>query len=258
MLSLCLAMVALPSLLTSWKMWYTMAVVQGATLFMHWDNADNHEYLFAYGCLALASTYSLPVHQQKRALAISAKLLIGLCMAFAAYWKLSTDSYRDSSFFHYFLLADDRFSHVTQVLGSISSQLLSDNRRLGRLLMNGYLRGIEISSVSLSDAPQIRVLAQFLTWWTVLIEGILAIVFLLPNCRILSVTRNCLLLFFAGSTYAVANVVLFGWILMVLGLAQCSDDEKGFQFSYIAAFLLIQAYAIPYPQILNELARLIG
>lgn len=256
MLLLCLAMAALPNLLTSWKMWYFMAVVQGATLFMHWESADNHRYLFAYGCLALASAYSLPIHQQKRALAFSAKLLIGLCMAFAIYWKVSTHSYMDGSFFHYSLLTDDRFEHVTCALGSISSQLLGDNRELEQLLMYGHLRGIEISSISLSDTSQIGVLSQFLTWWTILIEGALAIVFLLPNCRMLSVARNCLLLLFAGSTYAVANVIGFGWVLMVLGLAQCSDDEKGFQFSYILAFLLIQAYAIPYPEILKTLANI--
>jgi len=50
----------------------------------------------------------------------------------------------------------------------------------------------------------------------------------------------CLLLFLA-TTYAVATVVGFGWVLAGMGLAQSAS-----RLPYVAVLLLIEAYTAPW------------
>jgi hypothetical protein len=98
-------------------------------------------------------------------------------------------------------------------------------------------------------------LAKFLTWWTVLIEGMLGTLFLLPASKKTSWLRNATLILFAITTYSVAPVRGFGWMLMLLGLAQTEPEERTFRWGYLGALLLIQAYMIPVGDLISILAR---
>jgi hypothetical protein len=44
-------------------------------------------------------------------------------------------------------------------------------------------------------------------------------------------------------TYGVAPVAGFGWLLAVLGLSQCRQDQILLRSSYVAGFVLILLYA---------------
>jgi hypothetical protein len=61
------------------------------------------------------------------------------------------------------------------------------------------------------------------------------------------------LLLFAATTYALAPVRGFGWMLMLLGLAQCEDRDRHFRPLYLAAILLIQAYTLPLAAVIERL-----
>jgi hypothetical protein len=80
----------------------------------------------------------------------------------------------------------------------------------------------------------------------------LAVVFLIPTRR-WAVARNSLLLVFAATTYVIAPVRGFGWMLMLLGLAQCDDQDRSFRPLYLAAIVLIQAYTLPMSAIFERL-----
>jgi hypothetical protein len=225
--------------------WYCVATLLGASVYLNWATSDNHKYLFVYWALALCCAFSLPRDEQDAALAATSRWLIGLCMLWATLWKLANPQYLDGGFFQYELLIDERFSHFTNWLAGVPLADLAKNRELRELLVSGHLDGLEINRVVLSGGSRVASLALLLTWWTVAIEGLLAVLFLLPARWLPSWCRNGLLIAFAVTTYSVAPVRGFGWLLMLLGMAQCGREERGFRYAYLGAFLLIQAYTMP-------------
>lgn len=237
------------------QFWYVVATLLGTTVYLNWESSDNHKYLFVYWCLALCGAFSLPRSQQQQALAVSSRWLLALCMLLAVAWKLAMPDYRSGAFFQYTLLADERFAHFTSLTAGLSPPALTDNRALRELICSGQLRGCDVSSVLFGSAAAIPALAQAMTWWTVAIEAALGIAFLLPDRRSTALLRNSLLLLFAGTTYFIAPVRGFGWMLMLLGLGQCDDRDRNFRPLYLAAIVLIQAYTLPVAAVIERLTN---
>lgn len=235
--------------------WYCMATLLGGAVYLNWESSDNHRYLFVYAALALCCVFSLPRSQQDEALATTSRWLIGLCMLWATAWKLASPQYLSGGFFTYELLTDERFAYVASWLGGLPLVELAANRDLRELLVAGHLRGLDVRTVQLASSPQISLLATVFTWWTLLIEGLLALLFLLPDGQRIARVRNVALLAFGVSTYCVAPVRGFGWILMLLGLGQCREEERAFRPAYLTALLLIQAYLTPVAAIVELIWR---
>ncbi len=55
------------------------------------------------------------------------------------------------------------------------------------------------------------------------------------------------------STYAVATVKGFAWLLLLFALAQTLEKEKFLQLSLIIIFLLVQIYTLPFGQVTEAL-----
>ncbi|QDU26322.1 hypothetical protein ETAA8_14000 [Anatilimnocola aggregata] len=229
--------------------WYVTAMLLGATVYFNWESADNHKYLFVYWTLALCCTFSLPKSEWGESLARTSRLLIALCMILATVWKITTPQYIDARFFTFELLVDERFAHFTSWTTGVPLSTLAENRDLREQLIRGHFPGL--TQVTLAGGAQVAPLAMFLTWWTVLIEGLLGILFFLPKSNRIKHTRNALLILFAVTTYSVAPVRGFGWMLMLLGLAQCEYEDRTYRWGYLAALLLIQAYTIPIGQLIG-------
>ena len=264
-----IALFALGVVFRSWlarpAFWYVVATLLGTTVYLTWESSDNHKYLFVYWCLALCCAFSLPRPHQQEALALSSRWLIGLCMLLAAVWKLATPEYTSGTFFRYELLCDGRLTPLASWLGNLPAAALETNRQLRELIQDGHFRGLAVNAVELAESPRLVWLAHAMTWWTVAIEGTLAALFLWPSAEkprpvagvrlgrslalpltpSLAFARNFALLAFAATTYFVAPVRGFGWVLMLLGLAQCKDDQRHLRLAYLAALVLIQAYTLP-------------
>jgi hypothetical protein len=237
------------------QFWYIVATLLGTTVYLNWESSDNHKYLFVYWCLALCGAFSLPAGQQQAALATASRWLIGLCMLLAVVWKLAMPDYRDGSFFEFTLLTDERFAHFASVATGLPLSALADNRELKDWLREGHLQGAHIHSVALATSPLVGYLAQAMTWWTVAIEAFLAAAFLAPDRPRLALLRNTLLLLFAATTYVIAPVRGFGWMLMLLGLGQCGERDRAFRPLFLAALVLIQLYTLPVAAVLERLSQ---
>src|SRR5204863_2857469 len=140
------------------------------TVYLNWESSDNHKYLFVYWCLALTTALSLPRQRQAAALAASSRWLIGLCMLLAVLWKASLTDYRDGSFFHYTLLAADRFAPFTASAGRVPLAQLNENQKLREAIVS-RCELPAVQSVVLNSSSAIPWLAWAMTWWTVAIEG---------------------------------------------------------------------------------------
>ena len=95
-----------------------------------------------------------------------------------------------------------------------------------------------------------------MTWWTVILEGAIASAFLWYVNRGISKVRDALLITFCVTTYAVTPVEGFGWLLIAMGVAQCSAVRHTTRPLYLVVFVLILFYReVPWTEWLLALSR---
>lgn len=228
------------------RFWFVTAMVVIAGNYQNWFLVDNHKYLLGYWCLALFCCFLSEAPE--RTLAAIARKLIAFSFLLAVFWKIASRDFLDGTFFHYALLLDDRFRGVSELLGGMTNELMGGNRTAYRALINFDSR---IDAVQLLFTRGITYLARFLTWWTLLIEVVVAVSFLWPLGKSISRWRDFFLLIFILSTYSVAPVLGFGWTLIIMGLVQCEDRYRYVRWLYMAAFVVLQIYNLPFRAILG-------
>jgi hypothetical protein len=251
-LGLAAAGLLLPGLLRHPGLWMALTILTGLRVVLDWSLADNHGYLLCYWCLAVS--IALCSHDPSACLALNGRLLIGLAFVFATLWKvvLSPD-YLDGRFFRVTMLTDPRFAGFIQLVGGLMPERLDELRAFVKQHVDGQL--FEPSFLP-AEPPRFLLLAAYMTWWTVAIEGAIALTFLWPVGRGLSKVRDAILLTFCVTTYAIATVAGFGWLLLALGIAQCQPERRTTQLFYLAVFVLILFYReVPWAVQLLEFAQ---
>jgi hypothetical protein len=189
-----------------------------------------------YWCLAFG--LSLLATDRPQTLARSARIITGLVFLLALVWKLTSQDFVEGGFFEFTLLTDDRFRTVAEGIGGLSVGAIDANVAD---IANWWSPNYLASSVPLESAPGIEPLAQAMTAWTLLIEGVIALTFLLPRGRRIGRLGELALLAFIATTYGLAPVVGFGWVLLLLGLAQTSFSPRVAHLLYPVAFVSLQA-----------------
>jgi hypothetical protein len=206
--------------------WLPLAIFRFVSVNSYdWAYANNHDCLTTYWCLAIAC--SLWLKDPMAAVAYNGRLLIGLVFLVATLWKLSSPEYMSGKMFEYLLYHDNRFFEIARVFGDLTL-------RVGELDHVVYNKMAALSeSISLRDDRFYRVLAKVLTWWTILIEGTIAILFLVKRSHKWAIFGDLALLLFAVTTYPMVGVYSFAWLLSVLGLAQCPLEYRRLRFVYM-------------------------
>ncbi|MEO0457759.1 MAG: hypothetical protein AAF152_14440 [Cyanobacteria bacterium P01_A01_bin.114] len=218
-------------------LWLGTSVLLSLNNLNGWSVLVNHEYLITYWVIvcAIAVWSTTP----KKVLAWNARLLIGLCFLFATLWKFISGEYLNGSFLHLTFLLDSRLEMGAVLMGGINPESLATNQRLFETLQT------TTAPLALETTPLLSVVSVILSYWTLLIEGGVAIAFLMPGLKWLYQRRDGLLMLFIVTTYSVIPVFGFGAILMIMGLAQCKN--VGRQRLYLAMFLLMPLW-MPLPQ----------
>jgi hypothetical protein len=235
---------AVPSVRRSWGLWLALAGVLGAGAWARRWEIDNHQFLIAYWCLAIGVASRSP--DPARVRRWSARVLIGAVFALATMWKLLSPDFLDGSFMRYTLLTDERFADVAALVSDVDPAALDANRQAISTLAepDQPLTGV----TRLIGSDRIDTIATGLTWWTIAIESAVALTFLVPWRR-LARHRDLALVAFVGTTYAVAPVVGFGWVLVSMGLTQHEPGRRGVRLAYFVTFLLVQAYVSPWTSV---------
>jgi hypothetical protein len=218
------------------SLWWLLAALAAIRVLVDWPLPDNHAYLLAYWLFAIA--LSLGGAEPAHTLATSARLLVGLAFAFASVWKLGLSAdFLDGRFFRVALLADPRFEDLARLVGGLSPESLAGLRDFLRQHVDGP--AVMGGALPLEPAP-LRSLAYGLTLWTALLEISVAAAFLWPRGRGLSRPRDALLLLFCATTYAIATVEGFAWLLLAMGVAQC--ERGATRLAYLGVYLLVLVY----------------
>lgn len=224
--------------------WLFCASVMCASNLVNWHSADNHKHLLGYWCLAL--WLSVGAANPSEVIRQSARWLIGLVFLFAVTWKIRSPDFLSGAFFEHTLLFDPRFSGVAKTLGEMLPRELDSNARL--ISAMAHESGSEV--VVLASSPRIVFMAKVMAIWTVVIEGALGLSFLLSNVARLSPLRDLLLLVFVVTTYVIAPVLGFGYLLLILGFAQTRPKQLTLRVGYLVMFAGLYVVNVPWYRLL--------
>lgn len=223
------------SLLRSPLFWFSLGGIFLLSYSVTWYVQNNHDFLKLYWCLGIG--VSLLVANPMRAVRFNARMLIGLCFAFAVVWKLVSPDYLSNEFFNYFILHDTRFKLIAEYVGKVNPVGLVASQ-IEQVLYTAF--GDPEGSLTVPLATKVAWIAPILTWWTLFIETAIAVTFLVPTDWRVSEWRDSALLIFIFTTYFVSPVLYFAWLLIAMAVSQC--DRAKFRYwpvLYTAAFVLI-------------------
>jgi hypothetical protein len=230
--------------------WILVALFVGARIVVVWPLSDNHIYLLAYWCLAIGLALSSAT--PAATLSASSRWLLAGAFGMAVLWKavLSPD-YVDGRFFRVTLLTDERFADAALVFGGLSRDQMAQNRAF----LDPLPQGAELlTPPPFVEPPRLRAFAAVTTWSGIILEGLIALTCLIPLRRF-DMTRHALLLAFCITTYALAPVAGFGWLIATMGLAQCRPRQRLVLSAYVAVFILILMYSeVPWAGVLADWA----
>jgi hypothetical protein len=228
--------------------WVLLAMFVSARVVVVWPLSDNHIYLLAYWCLAIGLALSSPA--PAATLSSSSRWLLAGVFGMAVLWKavLSPD-YIDGRFFRVTLLTDERFADAALVFGGLSREQMAQNRAF----LDPLPEGAELlTPPPFVEPARLRAFAAVITWSGLILEGLIALTCLIPLSR-LELARHTLLLAFCVTTYALAPVAGFGWLIATMGLAQCGSRQRPLLGAYVAVFILIVLYAeVPWAAVLAD------
>jgi hypothetical protein len=237
---LTLAVIAflLPNQVKNPVIWFALTFLAALRLLLAWPLSDNHAYLLCYWCLAIS--LSLISKDGENCLKLNGRFLIGLAFAFAILWKLAlSPDYVDGRFFKITMLTDHRFESFTQLMGALNQEQMEELRHL----ISQHVDGQILQAQKIPDQPERFVLvSQILTHSTLIMESLVALSFLWPLGRGISKFRDIFLIIFCVTTYAVATVQGFGWLLIAMGVAQSDPGKWRIRIAYIAVYVLIIFY----------------
>lgn len=239
-----------PGLRANPLFWLLMAASWLPRLWFRWFENEDHLFFGAYWCLAVS--IALTGKDYARLLSGSARLLIGLCFGFAFVWKCIIPDFYDGSLFHYKLVQDYRFQQaVTCPLGGLSDA----NKKANSDSFFGLRSSTNASDRLPLEYPEtVSSIALVMTWWTLFIEGLLAVLFLPWFWKRLDSVRNGTLLLFTLTTYTIVPVLGFGNLFMTMGFAQCEPTQKRTRLAYLLAFAGIYVFSGYRPYLVQLLA----
>lgn len=227
-----------PKVRTNPWIWVGIALSLAAGVIPNWFEADNHKYVAIYWSLALACVYWARSETQL-VLATNARLLLGGCMFFATLWKVLSPTYLSGEFFEFTLLTDDRFSTFLDTVTSLDAEAIDQNHKTYDFVRSG--NAPPGSAVEFRFSPGVSTIAMLCTYWTILIEGLLAAVFLMPTGNWVTRLRHGSLIAFGATTYFLAPVPGFGCLLMLMGMSQSPAIGSSLYRVYFALFVVVQA-----------------
>ena len=76
------------------------------------------------------------------------------------------------------------------------------------------------------EPPRLRAFAAIATWGGLVLEALIALTFLIPSEGRIQVARHASLLAFCATTYTLAPVAGFGWLLATMGLGSAVRTKR--------------------------------
>jgi len=240
-----------PKALRQWQVWAALSVLTAIRIAADWPLADNHIYLLGYWLLAVS--VALRSRDAAATLATASRSLIGLAFVFAVLWKVAlSPDFVDGRFFRVTLITDPRFAAATRIIGGLSDDQLKAAREAVALLPQGAEL---MNPPAMVEPARLRWFAMASTWGVLVMESLVAAL-MLSRARLAGSLRHLVLLSFCAVTYAFAPVAGFGWLLLVMGLAQVETRQLWLARLYQLTFLIVLFYdEVPWAQLMLDFVQ---
>lgn len=239
-----LTVVLRPALLESRVLWVILSIVNTIALVDGWVSADNHKYLTVYWVYVVTLAVSVQSRQLGEAiLAWHGRFFLVFVFCVAALQKTFSPTYMSGEMFEMRLLIDERFKAFGHLFGL--DRAVSDAAFDLSAQLRNPLTEFEGNAVTLPSTDKVRMLGLVITWYDLLIQYAIGLIFL-PARAITDRIGHYLLLFFIVATYLPAPVFGFGWLLAIFGLCLSWKKYPLFNIAYTASFVLILLYQLPW------------
>jgi hypothetical protein len=237
-------MLIFPSLLRQPFFWWPLVACVAAANARTWFAIDNHQYLITYWLLACALSLGAP--DPTRFLATSGRLLVALVFGCATFWKVFGGEYLNGSFFYWTLMTDSR---VPQVTSAISGVPLDDLALMREAIGRAGLLNLTGAQIPMPDSGRVLAAALALSWLGLLLEGAIALAHVPPSRRWYAL-RHATLMTFIAFIYVLLPVPGFAFVLTVMGLAQCDEQDIKRRWGYLLLLIVVQLITIDWKSFL--------
>lgn len=238
-----LAALIWPSTLRSKAAWYVVGLAYLVAIAANWPPVDNHEYLMGYSAgLAFIANSLRPSLSAEYVLRTSATWLVVITMSLSVGQKIGAPDFLSGTFFEHAIATDVRFRVLARVSGLHSIDLDQNKQRMSDL------RHERSTVVTLESTPSVTRLARILSAVDLALPTIIALTLALPTSRIRAIGFLALSIFI-GTTYLVAPVVGFGFVLCALGYAACDSAEpreNPWQQVFLGLLILLLLASTPW------------
>lgn len=231
--------------------WYTITSLFCAfcALFAFRYELDNHVHLLAL--MLLMGTIAIHLKQAgkdwRSYLGWTARIMLGLVFLFATLGKLVANEFLDGSFMEFNLLYLKDFWTISEHFVTDKTDL-AKNRQLVELLQ--VTADPNHAFYRLMSDGSIEKIALLFSYWTILIELAIAVLFILPSRYSASKWRDTILIIFLLTTYPFLPVLGFARSIILLALTTVYFDppysrSRLFPLLYIALYILISLIFVP-------------
>lgn len=234
--------------------WYLLALLGSFAIIEHWQPVDNHKYLLVYWLWGLvAAAFFARDEDRDQILRRTARFMICFIMLGAVVQKTISGSYLDSTMFEVILLTDPRFDGLMAAMGIDRHDLA-----LSQTLYNDLRAPVPVLAEGAAVLPvdgRLKAIAMAFTWLDYAIQVVVGVLFLLPGERMERLAHLSLVVFILF-IYFVAPVLGFGWLIAVLGITLAHGRFPRFALGYLASFIVLISYQIPWSGVAMELGWL--
>lgn len=227
-----------------WFFWFTAAIFGSLALYLNWDTADNHKYLFVYWMWIMTIVFALRNSDHRNLfIRFNARYFLILIFLGAAFQKFMSESYMSGEMFELITALDSRFQAFAVLLG-IEVETLDTIKKQFAFVINP---AVELSDqqIILPFDNYIVSVAKWITWYDIYVQVLIGILFLIGR-RITDLWGHIVLLFFIFTTYIPAPVFGFGWTLSIMGIALSWQRFSRLTLVYLVSFFVILIYQIPW------------
>lgn len=211
----------------------------------------NHKHVYAYVIIMITLSFLLKSTTERLSfIKTQSRYIIGFIFLFAVIGKFLAPEFLNGAFFEFTNITDPRFFGFTSQLGNVDFNLLKENETQLEALIN---TSNPKSNYMLHSSDQVTTIGKILSYWTIFIEGMVAICFCLSSRFALSKYRNVFLVIFILTTYPIATVTGFGIILTTLGFIQSLNNNKfsGYSWFYLVVYILLPLNQFPFTRLLT-------
>lgn len=194
----------------------------------HWPSLDNHQHLITWWCLGLGCALMAP--ESEEAIRRLGRIMLGLCFLFAAIWKIRSPDFLNGDFFTYTFATDSRLRAFAETFLGLPESAQRFNGDAQTLLQLGSAGSTEL----FTTGSRLHIASIITSWYTVFIEGSIAVCYLLPERFRAARWGHWALLLFIVTVYPIAPVVGFALILLTMSVAAHSASPRGFDRRWIA------------------------